>query len=140
VYDQQRDPSIPEHRGLAHEIQLGSGIPEILPLSKSREALRAVGFDTEHEEDLAERLGGVEWYYPLEGAVWKVQTPRDMFTVWGTSGGEILITQNSSACCPRECCRSWIASSLRWPGFVNVAKLFTPIYLTISRTPAVGDR
>jgi sterol 24-C-methyltransferase len=94
VYDQQRDPSIPEHRALAHEIQLGSGIPEILPLSKSREALRAVRFDVEHEKDLAERLGGVKWYHPLEADVWKAWTARDMFTFWGTSRGEMLITQS----------------------------------------------
>ncbi|KAH9975331.1 S-adenosyl-L-methionine-dependent methyltransferase [Lactifluus volemus] len=59
------DPSIPEHRTLAHEIELGGGIPEMRPLYKISDALKTVGFQIEHEEDLAERpdpiLGTILW-------------------------------------------------------------------------------
>jgi sterol 24-C-methyltransferase len=67
------DPSIPEHRTLAHQIELGGGIPELRPLSKARDALKTVGFQIEREEDLAERPDPIPWYYPLEGDVKKAQ-------------------------------------------------------------------
>jgi sterol 24-C-methyltransferase len=76
------DPSIPEHRTLAHGIELGNGIPELRPLSKARDALKTVGFQIEHEEDLAERPDPIPWYYPLEGDVKKAQSAWDYFLVW----------------------------------------------------------
>ena len=54
------DPSIPEHKELAHEIELGNGIPEMRPLKAARDALVKVGFEIQHEEDLAEDLRVVE--------------------------------------------------------------------------------
>jgi sterol 24-C-methyltransferase len=78
------DPSIPSHKALAHEIEFGNGIPEMRPLRQSREALKAVGFVVEHEEDLAERDDAVPWYYPLEGDIHKAQTWWDYVTVFRT--------------------------------------------------------
>ena len=89
------DPSIPEHKALAHEIELGNGIPEMRHLSKAREALKAVGFEIEHEEDLAERPDAVPWYYPLEGDILKAQTAWDYFTVWRMSWSGKLVTHNA---------------------------------------------
>jgi sterol 24-C-methyltransferase len=88
------DPSIPEHKALAHEIEFGNGIPEMRPLAKSREALKAVGFTIEHEEDLAERPDDVPWYYPLEGDIFKAQTVWDYVTVWRMSWSGKLVTHN----------------------------------------------
>lgn len=84
----QWDPSNPSHKELAHRIEIGNGIPEMRPVSKAREALISVGFEIEHEEDLAERPDEVPWYYPLEGDMFKAQTLWDYFTVWrmGPSG------------------------------------------------------
>jgi hypothetical protein len=89
------DPSIPEHKALAHEIELGNGIPEMRHLYKAREALKTVGFEIEHEEDLAERSDAVPWYYPLEGDIWKAQTTWDYFTVWRMSWSGKLVTHNA---------------------------------------------
>jgi sterol 24-C-methyltransferase len=89
------DPSIPEHKALAHEIELGNGIPEMRHLSKAREAIKAVGFRIEHEEDLAERPDVVPWYYPLEGDIFKAQTAWDYFTVWRMSWSGKLVTHNA---------------------------------------------
>ena len=89
------DPSIPDHKSLAHEIELGSGIPEMRPLSKAREALKTVGFHIENEEDLAERPDAVPWYYPLEGDIFKAQTTWDYFTVWRMSWSGQLVTHNA---------------------------------------------
>ncbi len=63
------NPTIPSHKALAHAIEFGNGIPEMRPLSSVRSALLSVGFEIEHEEDLAERDDPVPWYYPLEGDI-----------------------------------------------------------------------
>ena len=89
------DPSIPDHKALAHEIELGNGIPEMRHLSKAREAFNNVGFRIEHEEDLAERPDPVPWYYPLEGDILKAQTTWDYFTVWRMSWSGQLVTHNA---------------------------------------------
>ena len=89
------DPSIPEHKELAHQIELGNGIPEMRPLRLAREALKNVGFIVEHEEDLAERPDPIPWYYPLEGDISKAQTVWDYFTVWRMSWSGQLVTHNA---------------------------------------------
>ena len=88
------DPSVPDHKHLAHQIELGNGIPEMRPLSKARKAFDVVGFHVEHEEDLAERPDPVPWYYPLEGDIFKAQTAWDYFTVWRMTWAGKLITHN----------------------------------------------
>lgn len=89
------NPAIPEHKELAHQIELGNGIPEMRPLAKAREALINVGFKIEHEEDLAERNDPLPWYYPLEGDIRKAQTFWDYFTVWRMSWSGKLVTHNA---------------------------------------------
>ena len=89
------DAANPEHKELAHAIEVGDGIPEMRPIHKAREALINVGFQIEHEEDLAERPDSVPWYYPLEGDIWKAQTFWDYFTVWRMSWSGKLVTHNA---------------------------------------------
>ena len=79
------DPSNPEHKALAHRIELGNGIPEMRPLRVAKQALKDVGFEVLHEEDLADRPDEVPWYYPLEGDISKAQTLWDLFVVWRIS-------------------------------------------------------
>jgi len=142
------DSSVPEHKALAHEIELGNGIPEMRPLSKSREALKTVGFDVEHEEDLAERPDEVKWYYPLEGDIWKAQTAWDMLTVWGTSWSGMLITHTIMwimeliGLLPKGTLQVVHSLKSARTGLVRGGqlKLFTPMYLAISRKPEVVDR
>ncbi|KAJ7435023.1 delta-sterol C-methyltransferase [Mycena galericulata] len=137
------DPSIPAHAELQHEIELGSGIPEMRPLKLAREALKTVGFEVQHEEDLADRPDPVPWYYPLEGDISKAQTVWDYITVWRMSWSGILVTQNVV----------WLMEKLRFlpKGTHDVGealriaarslvrggqqKLFTPMYLVISKKP-----
>ena len=88
------DPSIPEHKELAHQIELGNGIPEMRHLYKARAALKSVGFDVLHEEDLADRPDEIPWYYPLEGDISKAQTTWDYFTVWRMSWSGLFVTHN----------------------------------------------
>jgi sterol 24-C-methyltransferase len=137
------DPSIPEHKALAHEIELGNGIPEMRHLHKAREALKTVGFEIEHEEDLADRPDSVPWYYPLEGDIFKAQTAWDYFTVWRMSWSGKLVTHNALrvleffGAVPKG---TWeVGETLRIAGDALVkggqTKLFTPMYLVVARKP-----
>ncbi|KAI0066927.1 hypothetical protein BV25DRAFT_1877866 [Artomyces pyxidatus] len=137
------DPSIPEHKALAHEIEIGNGIPEMRPLSKARDALKAVGFEIEHEEDLADRPDVVPWYYPLEGDIRKAQTAWDYFTVWRMSWSGKLVSHNAMrvmeffGLLPKG---TWqVGETLKIAADALVkggqTKLFTPMYLVVSRKP-----
>jgi hypothetical protein len=63
-------------------------------ISVARQALKNVGFEIEHEEDLADRPDEIPWYYPLEGDVRKAQTVWDYFTVWRMSKMGQFFTHN----------------------------------------------
>jgi len=137
------DPSIPAHKALAHEIEFGNGIPEMRPLQQARDALVKVGFQIEHEEDLADRPDVVPWYYPLEGDVRKAQTAWDYFTVWRMSWSGMLVSHNAIrlmewfGMIPKG---TWqVGEALKVAAAALVkggqTKLFTPMYLVISRKP-----
>lgn len=49
------DASNPKHRHIAHGIEVGDGIPEMRTIKDARKALETVGFEIQHDEDLAER-------------------------------------------------------------------------------------
>ncbi|KAI0090135.1 S-adenosyl-L-methionine-dependent methyltransferase [Irpex rosettiformis] len=137
------DPSIPEHKELAHQIEIGNGIPEMRPIQKARDALVSVGFEIQHEEDLAERPDEVAWYYPLEGDVRKAQTVWDMFTCWRTSSSGKFVSHHGLALLewlhvvPQG---TWsVCETLKIAGDALVKtgqlKIFTPMYLVISKKP-----
>jgi hypothetical protein len=60
------DPSIPEHKEIAHKIEVGNGIAEMRTWANAKKAIKTVGYEVLHEEDLAERPDEISWYYPLE--------------------------------------------------------------------------
>lgn len=137
------DPAIPAHKALAHRIELGDGIPEMRSVAAVRSAIRSAGFQVEHEEDLAARDDEVPWYYPLEGDMRKAQTAWDYFTVWRLSWTGKLVTHTAT----------WMAEKvgLAPKGTTSISealmvaaealvqggktKLFTPMYLVVSRKP-----
>lgn len=49
------DPTNVHHKDVAHGIEVGDGIPEMRSISACRTALKNVGFEILHEEDLADR-------------------------------------------------------------------------------------
>lgn len=75
------DPTNPEHKRIAHGIEVGDGIPEMRSIQAARNALKTVGFEIEHEEDLADRGDKIPWYYPIAGSLKDCQTVWDYFTV-----------------------------------------------------------
>ncbi|KAF9074736.1 S-adenosyl-L-methionine-dependent methyltransferase [Rhodocollybia butyracea] len=138
------DPSIPEHKALAHEIELGNGIPEMRSLKLARQALKDVGFNVEYEEDLAERKDHVEWYYPLEGDYSKAQTFYDLFTVWRTTWFGMFVMHNIMwflelfGILPKGTLEVGAALKVAQSSLIKggQTKLFTPMYLAIARKPA----
>ncbi|CAD6578863.1 MAG: Delta(24)-sterol C-methyltransferase [Cyphobasidiales sp. Tagirdzhanova-0007] len=88
------DASIPAHRKIAHGIEIGDGIPEMRNIQSARDALQAVGFEINHDEDLAERPDEITWYYPLEGDIRKVQTLWDVLMVARMTWLGKILTQN----------------------------------------------
>jgi sterol 24-C-methyltransferase len=137
------DPSIPAHKELAHDIEIGNGIPEMRSVQKAREALKTVGFEIEHEEDLADRPDEVPWYYPLEGDLSKAQTAWDLLTVWRIHWTGRFVTRNAMRLMelvriiPKGTCE--VAETLEVAMHALVkggqTKLFTPMYLVIARKP-----
>ncbi|KAI5983604.1 S-adenosyl-L-methionine-dependent methyltransferase [Pisolithus marmoratus] len=141
------DPSIPSHAELAHQIEIGSGIPELRPIRLARQAMKNVGFQIEHEEDLADRPDEIRWYYPLEGDISKAQTAWDYFTVWRMSWSGKLVTHTAVkfmelfGLLPKG---TWeVGESLKVAGDALVkagqAKLFTPMFFMISRKPTLAN-
>lgn len=88
------DPRNPEHKRVAHEIEIGDGIPEMRNVENARNALKKVGFKILHEENLAARPDPIPWYYPLEGDIRKCQNLWDVFTVWRMTSLGKFVTQN----------------------------------------------
>jgi len=137
------DPSVPEHKELAHAIEFGNGIPEMRPLYKSRQALKTVGFEIEYEEDLADRPDDVPWYYPLEGDLRKAQTMWDYFTVWRMSWSGIFVTHNVVrvleffGVLPKGTWQVGEALKVAADALVKggQTKLFTPMYTVVARKP-----
>ncbi|KAJ7027476.1 S-adenosyl-L-methionine-dependent methyltransferase [Mycena alexandri] len=137
------DASVPSHAALQHQIELGNGIPEMRPIAAAREAIKAVGFELQHEEDLADRGDHVPWYYPLEGDVRKAQTLWDCFTVLRISPIGKFLTHN--AVWVMELLRLVpkgthdVGEALRTAAVALVRggqlKIFTPMYLAIARKP-----
>lgn len=57
--------------------QVGDGIAEMRSYEAARKAIKTVGFEVLHEEDLADRDDKVKWYSPHEGNIFKAQTMWD---------------------------------------------------------------
>jgi len=137
------DPSNPEHKRIAHGIEIGDGIPEMRTTAEARDALRTVGFEILHEEDLAERPDPIPWYYPLEGRISNAHTAWDYFTVWRMSWSGKLVTHTALRALeyvglvPKG--TTDVGESLKVAADSLVAggraKVFTPMLLFVSRKP-----
>ncbi|KAG8845115.1 Delta(24)-sterol C-methyltransferase [Tulasnella sp. 330] len=95
VMTDKYDASDPDHRRIAHGIQIGDGIAEMRTRTDARKALVTVGFQIEHDEDLADRPDPVPWYYPLEGDLSKAQTIGDYGTVLRTTKFGMWVTSTA---------------------------------------------
>ncbi|TIA90579.1 hypothetical protein E3P99_01523 [Wallemia hederae] len=137
------DPRNPDHKRVAHGIEVGDGIPEMRNVDNARNALKKVGFEIMHEEDLAARPDAIPWYYPLEGDIRKCQNLWDVFTVWRMTSLGKFVTQNGIkvlekvGVVPKGTFD--VGESLKVAADALVEggqkKLFTPMMLFVSKKP-----
>ncbi|EJD50998.1 hypothetical protein AURDEDRAFT_121438 [Auricularia subglabra TFB-10046 SS5] len=137
------DPRLPLHKDISHNIEVGDGIPEMRSIAACKRAIRAVGFEVEHEEDLADRPDPIPWYYPLEGNIRNAQTMWDYFTVWRMSWSGKLVTHHglrlleAVGMVPKG---TWeVGETLKTAADALVSagklKLFTPMFMVVARKP-----
>ncbi|KAH3900335.1 probable Sterol 24-C-methyltransferase [Saccharomycodes ludwigii] len=143
VMTDKYDPSNPEHRKIAYEIELGDGIPKMYKKSVAVDALNKVGFQILESEDLADNDDEVPWYYPLTGE-WKyVQTLSDLATFFRTSflGRKVttgLVTLlEKVGVAPAGSAQVTYALEEAAIGLVDGGreKLFTPMMLFVAKKP-----
>ncbi|PWN45133.1 hypothetical protein IE81DRAFT_320745 [Ceraceosorus guamensis] len=137
------DASNPEHKRIAHGIEVGDGIPEMRPIKAARSALKQVGFQIETDVDLADVGDKIPWYYPLEGDIRKVQTLWDIFMCWRMTWVGKVTTQTTVrvletvGIAPKGTYD--VGESLKVAAEALVAggkaKLFTPMMLFVSQKP-----
>lgn len=86
------DPFNPEHKEIAHRIELGNGIPQMRSVSTALQAIQNVGLELLHHEDLAARDDKLRWFYPLEGDLTMAQTWSDLWVCFRTTKFGIMIS------------------------------------------------
>jgi sterol 24-C-methyltransferase len=133
-----------EHREIRLAIELGNGISNMVPISEGVEAMKKVGFQMLHQEDLAERPDPMPWYWPLSGEVRYMQSFSDVFTIFRmTYVGRYIMHNIAGALelvgiAPKGTKKTADSLSTGAEGLVRGAKLklFTPMYLMVGRKPA----
>ncbi|CEJ01591.1 Putative Sterol 24-C-methyltransferase [Rhizopus microsporus] len=80
VMTDKYDETNPQHKQIAHEVEIGNGIPKMRTAQECVQALKNVGFEVVMNYDLADMGDAIQWYYPLEGDIRKCQTLKDVFT------------------------------------------------------------
>lgn len=69
----------PDHREIRRTYEQVFGAPPLRKASTAIEAMKAAGFEVEVAEDLAERPGGIPWYYPIDGSYGTMASLSDTF-------------------------------------------------------------
>jgi sterol 24-C-methyltransferase len=132
------------HREIRLGIEQGNGISNMEKIEVALEAIKSVGFDLLHNEDLADRKDPYPWYWPLAGEMAYLQSYFDLFTIlrmtqWGrfTMHGLAGLLE-ALRIAPKGTKKT--ADSLARGADALVAggeqKLFTPMYLMVARKPA----
>lgn len=138
------DEKNPEHRRIAHGIEIGNGIPKMFKSSDVLAALENVGFEIVTSEDLADVGDAIDWYYPLAGDLRQAQSFRDIATM--------LVMTKFGRAVTTNLCRLLEMVGLAPAGTVNVQgvletaadalveggklKLFTPMFFFVARKPS----
>ncbi|KAK9353545.1 S-adenosyl-L-methionine-dependent methyltransferase [Lipomyces doorenjongii] len=85
VMTDKYDESIPLHREVCYGIEIGDGIPKMYKTEIAEQALKNVGFEIVHQEDLAARNDDIPWYYPLSPEFKYCRSIGDLVTIFRTS-------------------------------------------------------
>ena len=134
-----------EHRAIRLGIEQGDGISNMEKVEVALKAMKAVGFELELHEDLADRPDRMPWYWPLSGDFKYLQSVWDIFTIFrltklGRSSVHGLVgVLEKFGLAPQGTQKT--ADSLALAADCLVAggqkKLFTPMYLMVARKPKV---
>lgn len=132
-----------EHRDIRLAIEEGNGISNMVTISEGVGAMKNVGFDLLHHEDLANREDSLPWYWPIAGEMQYVQWYSDYFTVIRmTHTGRSLVHRLTGllewiGLAPPGTRKTADALAKGADGLVAGAKknLFTPMYLMVGRKP-----
>jgi sterol 24-C-methyltransferase len=142
------DNENPRHREIRLGIEIGDGISNMEKIEVAIAAMKAAGFELEHNEDLASPEREAEdfspWYWPLSGQLKYITTLGDIPTIMRmTRLGRGLVHRFVGALetfglAPGGSQKT--ADSLALAGDSLVAggqeHLFTPMYLMVGRKPA----
>ncbi|KAK0733795.1 S-adenosyl-L-methionine-dependent methyltransferase [Lasiosphaeria miniovina] len=133
-----------EHRDIRLAIEEGNGISNMVPISEAIDAMKTVGFELVHHEDLAQRPDTLPWYWPIAGELGYMQTYMDFITVFRMTHvarravhlftGLLEIV----GLAPKGTKKTADSLAKGADGLVAGAKknLFTPMYLMVGRKPA----
>jgi len=138
------DNDNPHHREIRLGIEQGDGISNMEKIEVALDAIKAAGFQLEHNEDLADRPDEYPWYWPLSGDLKYMQSIWDFPTLvrmthWGRGLVHRFVGMLETVrLAPRGTQKT--ADSLALAADCLVAggkeKLFTPMYLMVARKPS----
>ncbi|KAM7220624.1 sterol 24-C-methyltransferase erg-4 [Rhypophila decipiens] len=131
-----------EHRDIRLAIEVGNGISNMVPISEGVNAMKNVGFELLHHEDLANRGDSIPWYWPIAGEIKYIQSYFDFFRVFQMTHTARAIVHNFTGVlewigiAPPGTKKTGDALARGADGLVAGAKknLFTPMYLMIARS------
>lgn len=140
------DENNSRHREIAYGIEIGDGIPKMYGEKVARQALKNVGFEVVHEQDLANVGDDIPWWYPLSGDWRYVQSLGDLFTFARTSTiGRWLTTQGTgllekAGVAPKGSKKVTEALEQAAVHLTNGGReqIFTPMLLFICKKPEEG--
>ena len=142
------DNENPRHREIRLGIEIGDGISNMEKIDVALAAMKAAGFELEHNEDLAspEREAGdfSPWYWPLSGDFKYITTLGDIPTIMRlTRLGRGLVHRFVGALetvgiAPGGSQKTADSLALAADNLVAGGRehLFTPMYLMVGRKPA----
>ncbi len=132
-----------EHRKIRLAIEAGNGISNMVTIPEALDAMRNVGFQLIHTEDLADRGDPLPWYWPIAGELQYLQSYLDFFTVFRmTRMGRGFAHRFAGLLelvgyAPKGTKKTADTLAVGADGLVAGAKLklFTPMYLMVGQKP-----
>ncbi|KAL2117725.1 hypothetical protein VTJ04DRAFT_7385 [Mycothermus thermophilus] len=133
-----------EHRAIRLAIEEGNGISNMVTVSEGLAAMKNVGFELLHHEDLSKRGDPIPWYWGIAGEMKYMQSYWDLFTCLRmTHAGRRIVHVFTGflelvGLAPAGTKKTADALAKGADGLVAGAKqdLFTPMYLMVGRKPA----
>lgn len=131
------------HRDIRLGIELGNGISNMCKISEALDAMKTVGFEMVHHEDLAARDDPLPWWWPLSGEMKYLQSWGDLFTILRMTHTARTFVHNFTGVleklglAPAGTKKTADALAVGADCLVAGARenLFTPMYLMVGRKP-----